>query len=456
MGKNSIFYRTLINLCLLAAFYLISACSNNIDLSPSSTVFQSDEPSNTQEPPSGELTTPSAILLEVKETSSSTEIIDVVSTIQPSVTPTELIPAYVTRIPDPREYEWKIIADGFTQPVGLSSPMDSSARLFVIEQQGLIYIVQKGEVQPEPFLDLRDRVSMLGATTRGLLGLAFHPNFALNGYLYVDYTNDIGEITVSQFSVSQEPNIGDPGSEMILLTIMPPIGEHNGGDLAFGPDGYLYIAVGDGGGGGYHDQEGNAQNKDSLLGKILRIDVGEGDHYLIPDDNPFVVGGGRPEVWAYGLRNPWRFTFDLLTGDLYIADVGENLWEEVNFLEAGGVGGSNFGWNYFEGSNKFREDAPINLDYVDPVIEYSHTQGCSVTGGKVYRGGSLPEWNGVYFYGDFCQGKIWGLLRELDGDWNQELLYELSAFITSFGQDEAGEIYLVDLTGKIYQLARIP
>jgi len=456
MGNKKKFILSVFNLCIFALFYFISACSNNVDLSPSSPVFQSVEPSKTQEPPSEKRTSPSATSQQVTETISPTEINKIVGTIEPSITQTELSLTHVTRIPDPRDFEWKIIAEGFTQPVGLASPKDNSARLFVIEQQGLIYIIQDGKVQPTPFLDLRDRVSMSGATTRGLLGLAFHPNFSQNGYLFVNYTNDKGEITISRFTVSQESNIGNPGSEKIFLTIMPPIGEHNGGDLAFGPDGYLYITVGDGGGGGYHDQEGNAQNKDSLLGKILRIDAGEGDDYLLPDNNPFIDGSGRPEVWAYGLRNPWRFTFDPLTGDLYIADVGENLWEEVNFLEADSEGGINFGWNYFEGANKFREDTPINLKHVGPVVEYSHTQGCSVTGGKVYRGRSLPEWNGVYLYGDFCQGKIWGLLQGVDGVWNNELLFKIPAYITSFGQDEAGEIYLVDITGKIYQLARIP
>jgi glucose/arabinose dehydrogenase len=306
----------------------------------------------------------------------------------------------------------------------------------------------------EPFLDLRDRVSVKGATTRGLLGLVFHPQFAENGYFYVHYTGVRGDLVIARYRATADLSSGDPATESILLQVTPPVGEHNGGDLAFGPDGYLYISLGDGGGPGNFDQAGNAQNPETLLGSLLRLDVNGGEPYQIPPDNPYVAGGGRPEIWAYGLRNPWRFTFDPSTGDLYLADVGESSWEEIDFLPAGGSGGVNFGWNYREGAHRFRGEPGASLALVDPVAEYDHTQGCSVTGGRLYRGTMLPEWAGVYLFGDYCQGKIWGLLRKPDGSWQMDLLFQIQAFITSFGVDEQGEVYLVTITGQILKLVR--
>jgi glucose/arabinose dehydrogenase len=301
-------------------------------------------------------------------------------------------------------------------------------------------------------MDLRDRVSTSGGVSRGLLDLVFHPHYADNGYFFVHYTNSSGNSVIARYNVSDDPNITDHQSEFGLLEIEYPLGEHIGGDLAFGPDGYLYISIGDGGGPGDGDQEGNAQNLDSLLGKLLRIDVDGGEPYHIPVDNPFAFGGGKPEVWVSGLRNPWRFSFDPLTGDTYVADVGENQREELNYLPADMPGGANMGWNYYEGSRSFRGEAPDSLIFIYPLVEYDHMEGCSITGGSVYRGTDLPDWYGVYIYGDYCQGKVWGLLQKPDGSWENELLYKLPAFITSFGQDEAGEIYLVDMTGKIYKL----
>jgi glucose/arabinose dehydrogenase len=220
--------------------------------------------------------------------------------------------------------------------------------------------------------------------------------------------------------------------------------------VTFGPDGYLYLGLGDGGSGG--DPHGNGQSLSSLLGKILRIDVDHGDPYAIPGDNPYTEGRGQPEIWAYGLRNPWRFSFDHLTGDLYIGDVGQNLWEEIDFLPAGSLGGANFGWNFFEGTHTYQATVPEGLSVVAPIFEYSHDMGCSVTGGVVYRGALLPEWQGVYLYGDYCTGRVWGARRIAQGDWLNALLFEGIGQITSFGEDEAGEVYLADQAGIIYTL----
>jgi glucose/arabinose dehydrogenase len=220
--------------------------------------------------------------------------------------------------------------------------------------------------------------------------------------------------------------------------------------LVFGPDSFLYIGTGDG--GSSNDPDGNAQNPNSLLGKMLRIDVNFGDPYAVPADNPFVYEKGRSEIWALGLRNPWRYSFDRLTGDLYIGDVGQNKWEEIDFLGADSPPGANFGWDFWEGFHHFEGSPPENLTPISPIWEYDHSLGCSVTGGVVYRGG-LPDWQGIYLYGDFCTGFVWGLFRDAEGIWQNELLFETSAQITSFGEDESGEVYLVDRRGIISRLA---
>jgi glucose/arabinose dehydrogenase len=325
----------------------------------------------------------------------------------------------------------------------LVSLPDSTDRLFVLEQAGLIHILQGGERLAQPFIDLRERTSTRGSTVHGLLGLAFHPRYGENGYFFVHYTDADGKSIIARYRVSADPNVADAASEERLLEIAYPIGEHIGGDLAFGPDGLLYIPIGDGGGGGNYDQAGNAQNPAALPGSLLRLDV----------DGGSMPHGGLPEVYAYGLRNPWRIAFDSLTGDLFIADVGENQWEEIDFLPAGSAAGVNFGWPYFEGAHAFRGQPTADSIFAAPVTEYAHTLGCSVTGGQVYRGKALPEWFGVYVFGDFCQGNVWGLLQENGETRHNELLFQLSGtLITSFGLDEAGELYLVDYTGQIYRL----
>jgi glucose/arabinose dehydrogenase len=276
-----------------------------------------------------------------------------------------------------------------------------------------------------------------------LLGLAFHPQYAQNGRFFVNYTDVNGDTVIARYQVSSDPNVADANSEVKLVGVDQPYANHNGGVLTFGPDGYLYAGLGDGGSQG--DPNGNGQNTGVLLGKILRLDVDSAEPYALPPDNPF-----GNEVWAYGLRNPWRLSFDRSTGDLYIGDVGQSQWEEIDYLPSGSAGGTNFGWNLREGAHDYNGSA--SPDLTEPIAEYSHQEGgCSVTGGYVYRG-SMPEWNGIYLYGDYCTGLIWGLMRDNDG-WQKQQLFQIAARITSFGQDTAGEIYLVSDSGMIYRLA---
>ncbi len=359
--------------------------------------------------------------------------------------PTPPPPVSVTALPDPAGAVWTAVVGGFRRPVDIQQAGDD--RLFVVEQHGLIWIVAGGAVLPDPFLDISDRVG-ISANEQGLLGLAFHPDYAANGRFFVDYTDGRGDTVVARFQVSQEPNRADPDSEVVLLQIDQPYANHNGGGLAFGPDGYLYIGAGDGGSAG--DPQGNAQRVDTLLGKILRIDVDGGEPYAIPPGNPFAAGGGRGEIWAYGLRNPWRFSFDRQTGDLHIGDVGQNTWEEIDFQAMGQAGGVNYGWNLREGLHEYAGGDTAGL--TDPIAEYSHNQGCSVTGGVVVRSPSLPAWLGVYLYGDYCSGTIWGLVRDAVGVWQSAVLFESGLTISSFGQDRDGEVYLADHSGAIYRL----
>jgi glucose/arabinose dehydrogenase len=344
-----------------------------------------------------------------------------------------------------------MIVVGLNQPVGIVNAGDGSGRLFVLEQPGLIRIIQNNQLLPEPFLDISHQVTCCGE--RGLLGLAFHPDYLHTGWFFVNYIDLEGNTVIARYQQAEDQNRADAASETKLIVIAQPYGNHNGGGMAFGPDGYLYLGLGDGGSGG--DPLGHAQNQNSLLGKLLRVDVDQGDSYAIPADNPYVQGGGAPEVWGIGLRNPWRFSFDQETGDLYIGDVGQGSWEEINYLPAGSSGGSNFGWNYREGQHAYASaPTPEGVNLIDPVAEYGHDQGISVTGGVVYRGEQLPAWQGIYFYGDYGSGLIWGLIRNEVGFWLNEVLFQTEARITSFGEDESGEIYLADMNGSIYKLIR--
>jgi glucose/arabinose dehydrogenase len=378
----------------------------------------------------------------------------VTATIEPAHTPT-IIPEteqpILPQFPERVQAKWELITGGLNSPIGLANARDGSERLFVIEQAGRIRVLENRELLDNVFLDIREKISCCGE--RGLLGLAFHPQYDVNGYFYVNYTDLNGDTVISRFEVSEDRAKADPASELQLLFIEQPFGNHNGGGMAFGSDGYLYLALGDGGSGG--DPMGNAQNTNSLLGKLLRIDVNQPAGYSVPRDNPFTDGGGAPEVWAFGLRNPWRFSFDRLTGDLYIGDVGQGSWEEIDYLPAGHPGGANFGWNYREGSQPYLTvSIPSDLSLIDPVSEYGRDQGFSVIGGLVYRGEQLPELNGIYLYGDYGSGFIWGLYRDAEGSWHNRILFETSSSITSFGEDENGELYYVSQSGELYQLVR--
>jgi glucose/arabinose dehydrogenase len=311
-------------------------------------------------------------------------------------------------------------------------------------------------VVAQPFLDITPLVGSSG-NEQGFLGLAFHPNYRQKGLFYVNYTNRDGDTVVARYSASPASDQADPGSGAVLLTVDQPFANHNGGHLAFGPDGYLYIGLGDGGSGG--DPRGNGQNLGALLGKMLRIDVNQGDPYGIPANNPFLgQPGARPEIWAYGLRNPWRYSFDRVTGDLYIADVGQNAYEEISFQAAASQGGENYGWNRMEGAHCYPASAACSQSgLVLPVAEYGRNRGCSVTGGFVYRGAAQPSLTGAYFFADYCTGWFWSLQRGADGRWTQTELVDTDVQVSSFGEDEAAELYVTDLSrGNLYRLVAAP
>ena len=418
-------------------------------------------------PTTPEFTSTLSVETELQPKVSATEISNLVSTeastqlapsltpqpsLAPQTTPTNQSELFPQSFPDSNLYSWHLISSGFSKPVDLAHAGDGSGRLFVVEQSGVVRVLENGILSDVPFLDIQARVGS-SASEQGLLGLAFHPNYEENGYFFVNYTDIQGNTVISRFRVSDEnPSQADAGSEFRLLSILQPYPNHNGGSVVFGPDQYLYLGLGDGGSGG--DPENNGQSLNSLLGKILRIDVDQGDPYAVPSDNPFYSGGGLPEIWTYGLRNPWRIAFDRLTGDLYIGDVGQNQWEEIDFVSANSSGGENFGWRYYEGSYPYQGQPPENVQFVPPIAEYGHDQGCSVTGGVVYRGQKLSDWQGIYIYGDYCTGSVWGLLREENGVWKQMLLFENLGQISSFAEDEVGEIYLIDHNGSILTLVK--
>ncbi|MBF2002025.1 MAG: PQQ-dependent sugar dehydrogenase [Synechococcales cyanobacterium M58_A2018_015] len=347
-------------------------------------------------------------------------------------------------------------AGGLTQPVDIVNAKDGSNRLFVLEQAGRVRVVQSGVVQSSPFLDISSRVKSGGE--EGLLSLAFSPNYASTRRLYAYYTNQNGDIVLSRFQANASGTAADPSSETVLLTIPhPTYTNHNGGKLAFGPDGYLYVSVGDGGGGG--DPDNNAQNPGSLLGKVLRLDVESPGvaTYAIPATNPFLAATDpsdryRDEIWALGLRNPWRLSFDRQTGDLYIADVGQSAREEVNFQPAASRGGENYGWKILEGTIPYAGGSTSGL--TPPLLEYDHVQGGrSITGGYVYRGNEFQSLQGIYFYGDFINGKLWGARRSAGGTVENKLVNDTPYGISTFGEDEQGNLYVADyFKGDIYKL----
>jgi glucose/arabinose dehydrogenase len=322
----------------------------------------------------------------------------------------------------------------------------------VVEQPGRIRVIRDDALLATPFLDISSRVS--GGGEQGLLSIAFPPGYARKGHFYVSYTRaaDGASVIARYFRSPGNPNVADANSEEVILTVEQPFAIHNGGLIAFGPDGYLYVSLGDG--GAAEDFLNNAQNTDSLLGKMLRIDVESGAFpYAVPSDNPFVgLDGHRGEIWALGLRNPWRFSFDRASGDLYIADVGHNRWEEVNVQPASSRGGENYGWNVMEGPQCFTTFFCDRTGLTLPAYEYTHLTGCSVIGGFVYRGSDYPCLQGMYLYSDFCTGGVWGL-KQVDGVWESRLLTNTSLQIVSFGEDEDGELYALDLNGGVFAIS---
>jgi glucose/arabinose dehydrogenase len=344
------------------------------------------------------------------------------------------------------------VVSGLRAPTAIAAAPDGSGRLYVTEKAGTIRIVRGTTLVAEPFLDIRTLVGSSGSE-QGLLGLAFHPRYTDTRTFFVNYTDRNGDTVVARYRVSADPERADPVSATVILTVRQPAANHNGGHLAFGPDGKLYIGLGDGGGAG--DRFGNAQNPATLLGKMLRIDIDGGEPYAIPPDNPFRDRPGyRPEIWALGLRNPWRYSFDRATGDLYIADVGQNAYEEINFQPAASKGGENHGWPRMEGTHCYPAGAACERSgLVLPIGEYGRSGGCSVTGGYVYRGRAEPALTGAYLFADFCSGIFWSLHRDATGRWVHTELLRSRISISSFGEDEAGELYVAGYNdGTIYRV----
>ncbi len=345
------------------------------------------------------------------------------------------------------------VVSGLSNPVDLQFPNDGTGRMFVVQQQGSIRIAANGSLVSAPFLDIAAKVTSGGEM--GLLGLAFHPQFTQNHLFYVHYDRTIGaqiQSVIAEYHVSAgDANVADPASERILLTVDQPFSNHKGGQMVFGPDGFLYIGFGDGGSGG--DPMGNGQNLQTLLGKMLRIDVNSqsgGKQYAIPPTNPFAGGGGLPEIFAYGLRNPWRFSFERGGSRFFVGDVGQDKYEEIDIVE----NGKNYGWNVMEGLHCFNPASGCNRSGLAmPIAEYSHSEGEAVMGGYVYRGTAIPGLAGAYVFGDYISGTMWELVEAPAGTWTRTMLLSTGLNMSSFGQDVAGELYLVDYGGNVLKLA---
>ena len=346
----------------------------------------------------------------------------------------------------------EVVTDIPGHPLSIDAPRDGSGRLFVVDQGGRIWVVHDGKRADTPFLDIASRISSGGE--RGLLGLALHPGFPSDPRFYLDYTNPAGNTVVSEWRLSAaNPAVADPASERVLLTVDQPFPNHNGGAVVFGPDGRLYISLGDGGSGG--DPQGNGQRLNTLLAKLLRIDVdpSAGRPYGIPADNPFRgTSGAKAEIFVTGLRNPWRISFDRTTGDLWIGDVGQAAWEEIDVVRAGGHGGQNFGWNRMEGFHCYAASDCDQTGLTPPVTEYGHDLGCAVTGGHVYRGAAFPRLAGAYLFSDSCSGRIWAIPADATKIATPVVVGETGRSISAFGEDEAGELYATDLGGRLLRI----
>jgi glucose/arabinose dehydrogenase len=368
-------------------------------------------------------------------------------------TNTKKTPSSNSQLTSPPSITPVLFSDGLKRPTTITGSTDpADSRLFVTEAQGTVMAVSgDGKIVAGPILDIKSRVQDQGEM--GLLGLALHPDFKTNGYLYVNYVDKQQNTIIARYTQSKQTGKADTSTEKVLLKIKQPYPNHNGGMIAFGPDGYLYIGMGDGGSGG--DPENRAQNRNELLGKMLRIDVDQGSPYAVPASNPFKGQSGvKPEIWALGLRNPWRFSFDRSNGDLYIADVGQNEIEEVHLQKASSKGGENYGWRCYEGTHAYNtEGCGPAKDYKTPIFEYDHSEKrCSITGGYVYRGEGYPAMQGKYFYADLCGKQIY-YAEFLGGSWKQTLAASSELSISSFGENVNGELFAADIeTGKIYRL----
>ena len=439
---------TPISSIFIIAVLLLTACGAGVAGEPSATVSPILPTATTVAEVSP---TPVPLVSATTLASPTPDLNSPTVTLVPS-TPTLETPALPSSTPTAVHFTWKSFATGLNKPVAFANAGDGSGRLFVLEQPGIIRAFKDSQPLPTPFLDIQNRVGS-GSSEQGLLGMAFDPDYKQNGYFYLDYTDKNGALVVARFKVSSSPDQGDATSETPLLNIPKQYPNHNGGQLAFGPDGYLYIGVGDGGSEG--DPNHTGQSLQTFFGKILRIDVHQGSPYAIPADNPFAKGGGRPEIWAYGLRNPWRFFFDPITHGLYIGDVGQDTYEEVDYLPPGYTGPPiNFGWSCREGLHPYTGcSAPAGDPFIDPVWEYNHSQGCAIIGGVVYRGKTLPGLDGVYLFGDYCSGNIWALTNTNGQSWKADLFSQTQFSISAFGVDEAGDVFVADQKGSIYQLS---
>ena len=375
------------------------------------------------------------------------------------------------------QFKVKIITTKLDKPIFLTNYPGSRTRLLAVEQNGIIRIIENNIILDTPFLDIskRTHTPLFPADEMGMLGLAFHPDFKNNGFFYVNYINNDDFTIVSRFKINN--NIADHNSENILIKLKQPYMNHNGGSIEFGHDGYLYISIGDGGSAG--DPQNRAQDLSNLFGSILRIDIDNGTPYSIPTNNPFNnINNARGEIWNYGLRNVWRFSFDRKTGDLYLGDVGQSAWEEINFQSYNSKGGINYGWNILEGTDCYPDNKQncqkINLR--DPIFKYPNNansfktllginqpnaEGCSITGGYVYRGNNITELYGRYIFGDYCTGKIWSINineNNLDlKDHTGQIMAQLNKkefYLSSFGEDEYGELYLINYSGEIYSITK--
>lgn len=443
--------RKYIPLFLLMGFIFSTACSSGGN-EPGVTAVIIPSPSPTSLPPQVETPTATNSFIPIIEAIGTPTMPPPTETPVVEVTPS---PTAETMSPIDSIALEPVITGGLEMITFLTHANDN--RLFVLEQVGRIRIIDNGQLIEQPFLDITDRVGS-ASSEQGLLGLAFHPDYAspgaaMEGNFFVNYTDYSGNTHISRFSVSaDDPNRADKQSEVEYLAQNQPYPNHNGGSLAFGPDGYLYVGLGDG--GSANDPLLAGQDLSTWLGKVLRLDVDSKENaYDIPADNPFIgTTGAMPEIWAYGLRNPWRFSFDRLKGDFYIADVGQNTWEEVNFQPASSAGGENYGWNIMEGSHCFETQSCGQANLTLPIFEYDHSTGCSITGGYIYRGQAHPELTGNYFVSDYCSGIIWRLFK--DGKrWVNKPILDSDLIISSFGEDNNGEIYVLNYwNGGIYHI----